>query len=53
MSEEKLRQEAVRRRLAGESRTEIATALGRNREATVRGGESPANFIIDITGYYR
>lgn len=29
MSEEKLRQEAVRRRLAGESSTEIAEALGR------------------------
>lgn len=29
MSEEELRQEAVRRRLAGESPTEIGAALGR------------------------
>lgn len=45
MSEEELRQEAVRRRLAGESPTEIAQAFGRSdrwvRKWVARHGEAP------------
>ena len=33
--------------------TTVLSALGGDRQVIVRGGENPADFVIDITGWYR